>query len=428
MIKRLWNDRRGVSALAVTVAMVPLLGMVSLGTELGSWYVIRQYAQIAADAAAIAGATALATNDPAGAVTAGQAFARSNGFAIGGAICPPPTSATATTPQNVCITSSGTGAAGTTVTAKVTQYQSPILTEAILQFFRPKGPVVIQATAVATIQNTSGGYCALALQQLTIGGSNTLNGKCGLGSNGTFNPPPAGQNPFQGGPSNWTVVAANGCTGNAQQCNLSGEVQWYSYSARPIPLPTALNDLMNNNVVPAEPTKAISKSCSTVVPSPSTTWQDYTCLAPGTNLQPGLYMFRQLDVNGPGAPVSGAGVNIIIGSGGLGGNGSISMTAGTGNGPPWSDMNGVLIFDQEGLGASKTPDVKFAGNFAGNFNGAIYFPYAHFTFRGGSGGSGLTGCMVVVAKVLDFGGNSSLDTSGCSPSVFPKVSVAMLTN
>ena len=73
------------------------------------------------------------------------------------------------------------------------------------------------------------------------------------------------------------------------------------------------------------------------------------------------------------------------------------MTAGNGGG--LSDMNGVLIFDQEGKGASNAPDVKFAGQFPSNFNGAIYFPYAHLAYRGGSG---LAGCMVVVAKELDW--------------------------
>jgi Flp pilus assembly protein TadG len=152
MIKRLWNDRRGVSAWVVTIAMVPLLGMLSLGTEVGSWYVIRRNAQNAADAAAIAGATALVGNDPTGPSAAGQAFAKSNGFATGGGC------ASATTGQNVCITSSGTGAAGSTVTAIVNQYETPIFT----QWFVPKGPVKIQATAVATIQ-TKPGYCMLAL-------------------------------------------------------------------------------------------------------------------------------------------------------------------------------------------------------------------------------------------------------------------------
>ena len=72
--------------------------------------------------------------------------------------------------------------------------------------------------------------------------------------------------------------------------------------------------------------------------------------------------------------------------------------------------------------------MKFTGQFTSNFNGAIYFPYAHLTFRGGSG---LTGCMVVVAKVLDCGGNSSMDMSGCSDSVLhnvvPQANVVMLT-
>jgi Flp pilus assembly protein TadG len=428
IIKRLWNDRRGVSAWVVTIAMVPLLGMVSLGTEVGSWYVIRRHAQNAADAAAIAGATALAVNDPTGAVTAGQAFANSNGFATGKPICPPPTASTATTGQNVCITSSGTGAAGSTVTAIVTQYETPIFT----QWFLPKGnSVPIQATAVATIQQKPG-YCALALSQLTISGSSTLTGPCGLVSNGTVNPPPPGQNPFLGGPNNWTLVAANGCTGNANGCNLNGEVQSYSYSAQPTPLPPALDHLMTGGVVPPQPTGTINYS--TLQPSPSTTtpptWQPNGLYVPAgvtMNLPSGLYLFPGLKVDGT---LTGTGVNIIIGSGGFGdshsgnsaGTGSINMTAGTGGG--LSDMNGVLIFDQE-----TTSNVRFAGQFTSNFNGAIYFPYSHLTFRGGSG---LTGCMVVVANVLDFGGNSSMDMSGCSDSVLssivPQANVVMLTN
>jgi Flp pilus assembly protein TadG len=424
MIKRLWNDRRGVSAWVVAVAMVPLLGMFSLGTEVGSWYVIRRHAQNAADAAAIAGATALAVNDPTGAVTAGQAFANSNGFATGGG-CP----STATTGQNVCITPSGTGAAGTTVTAVVRQYETPNFTK----WFVPPGPVTIGATAVATIQQKPG-YCMLALSQLIISGSSTLNGKCGLASNGTVNPPPPGHNPFLGGPDNWTVVAANGCTGNANGCNLNGEVQSYSYSAQPTPLPPALVNLMTPGVVPTQPTTTLP---AVTAPSPSsTTWQGAYTVPAGTSatLQPGLYMFQSLVVDGT---LNGTGVNIIIGSGGFGdshtgnsaGTGSINMTAGTGGG--LSDMNGVLIFDLEGKGAppSNPPDVKFAGQFTSNFNGAIYFPYAHLTFRGGSN---LTGCMVVVAKVLDFGGNSSMDMSGCSDSVLssivPRANVVMLTN
>ena len=127
-------------------------------------------------------------------------------------------------------------------------------------------------------------------------------------------------------------------------------------------------------------------------------------------MAPGLYMFRQLVVNGPLNGTRGQHHYRVWRL--LGGSGNMNMTAGNGGG--LSDMNDVLILDLEGKGASKTPDIKFTGQFTSNFNGAVYFPYAHLTFRGGSG---LTGCMVVVAKVLDFGGNSSMDLSGCSDSV-----------
>ena len=45
--------RRGSAAFATVVALVPLIGVVALGGEAGSWYVTKQHAQNAADAAAI---------------------------------------------------------------------------------------------------------------------------------------------------------------------------------------------------------------------------------------------------------------------------------------------------------------------------------------------------------------------------------------
>ena len=47
--------RRGTAAFATVVALVPLIGVVALGGEAGSWYVTKQHAQNAADAAAISG-------------------------------------------------------------------------------------------------------------------------------------------------------------------------------------------------------------------------------------------------------------------------------------------------------------------------------------------------------------------------------------
>ena len=51
--------RRGTAAFATVVALVPLIGVVALGGEAGSWYVTKQHAQNAADAAAISGGWSL---------------------------------------------------------------------------------------------------------------------------------------------------------------------------------------------------------------------------------------------------------------------------------------------------------------------------------------------------------------------------------
>src|SRR6516164_5033879 len=52
--------RRGSAAFATVAALVPLIGFVALGAEGGSWYVTKQHAQNAADAAAYSGALRLA--------------------------------------------------------------------------------------------------------------------------------------------------------------------------------------------------------------------------------------------------------------------------------------------------------------------------------------------------------------------------------
>src|SRR5688572_16994210 len=55
-MRSLLRSRRGSAAFATVVALVPLVGVVALGGEAGSWYVTRQHAQNAADAAAYSGA------------------------------------------------------------------------------------------------------------------------------------------------------------------------------------------------------------------------------------------------------------------------------------------------------------------------------------------------------------------------------------
>src|SRR3954469_22370435 len=61
-MRNLLRSRRGSIAFATVVALVPLIGVVALGGEAGSWYVTKQRAQNAADAAAISGGWRLICN------------------------------------------------------------------------------------------------------------------------------------------------------------------------------------------------------------------------------------------------------------------------------------------------------------------------------------------------------------------------------
>src|SRR6185312_3340883 len=59
-MRNLLRCRRGAAALTTVAALVPLISVVGLGAEAGSWYVTKQRAQNAADAAAYSGGFTLA--------------------------------------------------------------------------------------------------------------------------------------------------------------------------------------------------------------------------------------------------------------------------------------------------------------------------------------------------------------------------------
>src|SRR5690606_31782770 len=84
--RHLWPaDRRGAVSLIFAAAATAFFGFAALATEAGGWYLVRRNAQNAADAAARAGAVALALATPATRAAriaaAGNQLAAQNGFA-----------------------------------------------------------------------------------------------------------------------------------------------------------------------------------------------------------------------------------------------------------------------------------------------------------------------------------------------------------
>src|SRR5262245_17208004 len=86
-MRHLLRSRRGSAAFATVIALVPLIGVVALGAEAGSWYVTHQHAQNAADAAAYSGAMRLACTIAGAACEAPTVDYRGKQFAAQNAFC-----------------------------------------------------------------------------------------------------------------------------------------------------------------------------------------------------------------------------------------------------------------------------------------------------------------------------------------------------
>ena len=182
--------RRGSAAFATVVALVPLIGVVALGGEAGSWYVTKQHAQNAADAAAISGALAaemrydaqkgVPCTDTNSVDYRARQFAAQNAFCNAGDTSYPGSQCPASTAGNLADRSASTVGADQ-VRATVSQQQPAYLAKVL-----GLSTVNIPATAVAQVQILTK-PCILALTgSVSFQGSATVNSpNCGIASNST---------------------------------------------------------------------------------------------------------------------------------------------------------------------------------------------------------------------------------------------------
>src|SRR5713101_8473418 len=156
-MRNLLRCRRGSVAFATVVALVPLIGVVALGAEAGSWYVTKQAAQNAADAAAYSGALALACTLSGGSCDQTQTVDyRGKEFAAQNAFC---ASGDATTyPGRACPASFPTGTSQA-VQIAIGDYNAGTFTT----------PPASTGNAVrATVSQTQPGYLAAVLNLTTV--------------------------------------------------------------------------------------------------------------------------------------------------------------------------------------------------------------------------------------------------------------------
>jgi Putative Flp pilus-assembly TadE/G-like len=411
-VRNMLRCRRGSAAFATVVALVPLIGVVALGGEAGSWYVIKQHAQNAADSAAISGALAIANSD------SQPNFGTLNGF-----------SSNVTVTQGSYSTGSGFqsgGAPVNAVQAVVTECQPQTLS-LVLYTGSCNGTtksVMIKAQAVASVQIPKMLPCVLAssgpvtFQDAAVQ-VNAPN--CGIASNGT----PIGID-FKVAPKQLNVGSlstAGGCSGS-----LCGSVLTY---APPVIDPfSALTSAMTGLTMP---------TCS-----PKTTLKSYAsgnCANdPGninSNLQissSGVYFFSGIKLAGGGSITTAQGVSatIILLPGtslSMTGNSSINITAPT-TAPSASALPGQLasvaslladmaIFDTE-------TSPKIGGTSTMSGSGVFYLPNANPLNFQGNPTSSVSTCTEVIAASIQFSGTPNFDNSGCSSSIIPKSQLVVL--
>jgi len=413
---------------------VPLIGVVALGGEAGSWYVTKQHAQNAADAAAYSGALRVAcskSGDGSNCDTAHDYVYRGRQFAAQNAFC---NAGDSSYPGSKCGTSLPAGTThtvlidqptGDRVRAIVSQHQPGYLSRVLGLF--PEG-IDIRAQAIAQVLNPKD-LCFLGLgpsnNALTIGGSSTITGNgCGLMSDTQVK---YNSTPNFSGPG-WAVNAVNGCVASAGHCDV-GVPHNYNMLPSTNPLKVLDTEPFNSrtgNTNPSCPLQADGwKHCS---PNSAGTgaYGSFPNVSTGDKyiLDPGTYFFYKATIQITGGDLKGTGVTLVLlGDSSLKINGGTVDLSAPATNTFSSHLNGVLIDDQAPNKSSNKVTINGGGTV--KLGGAMYFPNVDVTW-GGTAASSFTTCSMVLANTLTINGNAYLSTAGCAPGTIAKSQVVAL--
>src|SRR2546429_645872 len=293
---------RGSAAFVTVIALVPLIGVVAVGGEAGSWYVTKQHAQNAPNPPTLAVSYTITLHRAAVPTISdsqtydyrGKQFAAQNAFcnagdtSYPGSQCTSPPTGTTRTVQidrgNFAANSWTSSATGTAVRAIVSQQQPAYLARVL-----GLSTVNIPAQAIARVDNPKE-LCILGLgsspsskSALTLSGGGSLNGNgCGLMSNDTVK---YSSTPTFNGPG-WAVNAVNGC--KAGNCDIGVP---HNYNTLPATNPLQVLDTESFNTRTGNTKTCTSKTCS-LTPNSTGAYGDLTVGNGETvNFAPGTYFF-----------------------------------------------------------------------------------------------------------------------------------------
>jgi Flp pilus assembly protein TadG len=375
------------------LALIVLCGMAGLAVDVGYARVEKRRMQTAADAAAMAAASASIAGD--NYTSAARKDSSLNGFTDGA--------------RGVSVTVNQPPASGSYagnnsyLEAVVSQTQPTFLLNAF-----GIGSIPVAARAVAYIGSAPS--CIYALGQtgtdITLNGSAAVNSQCGVMDDSSGSP---------------ALVGTGSAQLTASAIDVVGQASWGSSIptsptavAGVVPVSDPLSYLTPPTVGGCTQTNYHANSTTTIGPGTYCGGIQVNGGSTTLNLTAGTYILEGggLQVNG------GASLDSVNSDGSLGGSVMFYNTQGAGYGSgsisisggsvlnltaPTSGAYAGILFSQD---PTNTDAASFTGSSSSIFQGALYFPTAALTYSGSSAAAAYT---ILVAQSITFTGSSSMN-------------------
>ena len=421
-------------AFIFVIAAVPMIGMVALGAEAGSWYVTKQHAQNAADAAAYSGALRLACTvaaqtgcDSQTVAQHGKQFAAKNAFCDAGDTTTPGCPVTLANGVSQAVTintlTSWNSTPGNYVQAIVAQTE-PVYLAGVLGLTT----VIPGAQAIAQVQQAAK-PCILSLSgQISFQGSPNVNApNCGMASNDTA----SNALNFTGGGMTINVGSLSAAGGCASNGNTTFCQHALVYSP-PVTNPFAQLDAVT--IPTLSKTGVCAPGSSLIAYSAATPCENDNVTFQGSSSPPALtggvyFISGTLTLKGNNS-LTGTGLLVLLPGASLSmkGNGTITITANASvsssqvpagfanyTTPNCVSTNNCLFNNMAIYDMNTSGSITFGGNSMLNFSGNIYAPKVDMTFQGNPTITvGSNSCSELIAKSVAFNGNATFDDLGCA--------------
>jgi hypothetical protein len=396
VINKVLKNNEGTSLMVFAITIPLIIGALAVSIEAGYWMQSKKELQMDADMAAYAGALELLTYDNDAAETAAVLQAMDNGFDFDkGSIVvnSPPTSGTY----------AGGEAVEVLIEQKGNQYFSAMFGDNKINY------------SVRSVAGTfpDGRYCALALNAtergaFSVTGSSIANfNECAIGSNSNHS-----DSVQIGNTAALTaecIDAVGGISGTS-----SAVLTCDSAQTGVDPIEDPFSSLAAPDLATEYPTcNAYDKNGPFVTNlAPGRYCDDLKFGNIGNFTGGGIYIFDGIDAsfNTGGTPLTGVGITIILMNGatisGLNGSEELNISAST-SGP----YEGIVIFSDPATQPAGAK-VSINGGSISTIEGLLYFPNQELKFGGNT--SAGNGCTMLIADIIDIGGNADLDVSGCS--------------